>query len=46
MPDKPKKYDLKVWALTELSSGYIIEFQVYEGRRVNTREVSLESTIF
>lgn len=42
MPDKPKKYGIKIWALTDNSSGYILKLQVYEGRRDN-REVRFQS---
>ena len=35
MPGKPTKWGIKVWQLSESSTGYTPQFQVYTGRREN-----------
>ena len=38
MPLKPVKRGIKVWALSDAVNGYLLEFEVYTGRKANTVE--------
>lgn len=37
MPMKPIKRGFKVWALADSASGYLINFEIYTGIRLNTK---------
>ena len=32
MPKKPKKFGIKIWAICEAGSGYVLGFQIYTGK--------------
>ena len=32
MPKKPKKFGIKIWAICEVGSGYVLGFQIYTGK--------------
>jgi hypothetical protein len=41
MPQKPIKRGLKIWALACSSTGYLLSFSVYEGKKASDEEGSL-----
>jgi hypothetical protein len=46
MPQKPIKRELKIWALACSSTGYLLNFSVYEGKKASDEEGSLgEKTV-
>jgi hypothetical protein len=46
MPQKPIKRGLKIWALACSSTGYLLNFSVYEGKKASDEESSLgEKTV-
>ncbi|XP_038056346.1 piggyBac transposable element-derived protein 4-like [Patiria miniata] len=45
MPQKPKKFGIKLWVLADSENGYCSRFQVYTGRVENAPEVGLPSRV-
>ena len=41
MPVKPVKWGMKVWCACEAKSGYLLQFDVYYGRRADGTEKGL-----
>ena len=45
MPMKPIKQGIKVWARADADNGYVSAFEVYTGRKGNTREKGLGAAV-
>ena len=45
MPKKPIKKGFKIWMLADSDTGYVLKFNVYEGKRGNTTEKGLGAQV-